>query len=647
MSQTCIPRSDNFTRASAVVVVVVVSQHSKGPHNFATQGPPILKISLPSTSLEKHHIVEEATTNNKRTAIDIANTPAKALRPYRYFDSMMTENCNTHSHCSLLIRENNLQCAPAIVATTGTNRSTSSVSSHSSSSPSTSLPLAPPRPAMPVPNRPQPPQRQTSRTRSVLFDTQDLLQQHLFQSEMTTKNTTHDDELLLKEIIQTGEASSSFHGNGGETLLSSPVTEAASTLVDLTSTTTSTKTTNALSTTTWTPNNSSSNNNNMPTTMFASSGAFSTMSFLPTTTTQSLFSSNAWAKALQPTHVDVEYDTKKIFPETQQPTATSSSATTAHATAVRATTTTTTAVDYLNLFLNQLPQPVGAAVPHQAPVSSSRPGIPVNDVNTALEVGKQHASNMKSTCGALLQNDTSPLSVNQQQALSLSLVTPDDESQAAAAAAALLSASSSSRNSAKTDDTTPTLNVPSAAVGTSQTKPHAVLERPTTAKAKSTAATAATMLNHDEGIDGDGNRIIIIPWDQVTNLDVLMGRGGRTNHHPGNIRYLQEKLRLQPRYMAALKDDKTPIAQELVDAIVNQGGRFLKNHGSSKSKTHKPKQQPWDDGSNRHTQWYQVDNITARKKASQTLREINTAEVRAAKRERYNPTPASSKKKRK
>lgn len=106
----------------------------------------------------------------------------------------------------------------------------------------------------------------------------------------------------------------------------------------------------------------------------------------------------------------------------------------------------------------------------------------------------------------------------------------------------------------------------------------------------------------------------------VTDDDVLLGRGGRTNHHPGNAKYLELKLEIQSRYLAALKEDTTQISQVLVDAVHNlpgNGGRFLKLRAST-------------------NEWYEVDSRTARKKASQTLREINTPEQRAAKRAKYN-----------
>lgn len=104
---------------------------------------------------------------------------------------------------------------------------------------------------------------------------------------------------------------------------------------------------------------------------------------------------------------------------------------------------------------------------------------------------------------------------------------------------------------------------------------------------------------------------------EPTDQDVLLGRGGRANNHPGNKKYLEIKDTIQERYMAADKNQKTNIAQELVD-IVNKEwkGKFLKLDPLT-------------------NQWYEVDNLTARKKCSQTLREINTPEVRAAKRAKY------------
>jgi hypothetical protein len=101
------------------------------------------------------------------------------------------------------------------------------------------------------------------------------------------------------------------------------------------------------------------------------------------------------------------------------------------------------------------------------------------------------------------------------------------------------------------------------------------------------------------------------------DLDVLLGRGGLVNFHPGNQAYLEYKERLQPRYLAASKEEKTAISQELVDTVQKWGGRFMKQSENDSSV------------------WFEVDNLKARKKASQTLREINTPEHRAYKRKQY------------
>jgi hypothetical protein len=104
---------------------------------------------------------------------------------------------------------------------------------------------------------------------------------------------------------------------------------------------------------------------------------------------------------------------------------------------------------------------------------------------------------------------------------------------------------------------------------------------------------------------------------EPTDEDVLFGRGGRSNHHPGNKCYHSEKQKIQQRYMTATKDDKTTISQELVDIIHGWGGRFLRLEDGTKD------------------QWYEVLPIAARKKVSQALRELNTPDQRQLKRTRY------------
>jgi len=100
-----------------------------------------------------------------------------------------------------------------------------------------------------------------------------------------------------------------------------------------------------------------------------------------------------------------------------------------------------------------------------------------------------------------------------------------------------------------------------------------------------------------------------------TDVDVLLGRGGRSNHHPGNKRYREEVRNLQRWYLGEEnKNKKTDLSQLLVDYVHAYQGRFLQKD---------------DIG------WYLIPNIVARRKASQALREDNDAEKRAAKRDRF------------
>lgn len=112
--------------------------------------------------------------------------------------------------------------------------------------------------------------------------------------------------------------------------------------------------------------------------------------------------------------------------------------------------------------------------------------------------------------------------------------------------------------------------------------------------------------------------------DTISDLDVLLGRGGKTNHHPGNKRYREEVMNFRALY-AGLKTDieKTEMSMMLVDSIEKSGGRFLEE---DKIK-----------GGNGWISlgWYVVPKIVARRKASQALREDNDPEKRRAKRARF------------
>lgn len=101
------------------------------------------------------------------------------------------------------------------------------------------------------------------------------------------------------------------------------------------------------------------------------------------------------------------------------------------------------------------------------------------------------------------------------------------------------------------------------------------------------------------------------------DIDVLLGRGGRSNHFPGNKRYREEVSNLRQWYNDLNdKDRKTELSSCLVDFVKDYGGRFLELDREV-------------------NKWYIVPDIVARRKASQALREDNDPEKRRAKRQRY------------
>ncbi len=88
-----------------------------------------------------------------------------------------------------------------------------------------------------------------------------------------------------------------------------------------------------------------------------------------------------------------------------------------------------------------------------------------------------------------------------------------------------------------------------------------------------------------------------------TDLDVLLGRGGGTNNHPGNIRYRDEVEKVKPMYFSCnTKNEKKEVSELLVAYVEDYGGRFLIKDKET-------------------NQWILATAKQARKKASQALRE--------------------------
>lgn len=85
--------------------------------------------------------------------------------------------------------------------------------------------------------------------------------------------------------------------------------------------------------------------------------------------------------------------------------------------------------------------------------------------------------------------------------------------------------------------------------------------------------------------------------------DVICGRGGKANTHPGNVAFREEAKKLRAWYESSSKSEKFTISSFLVDIVRERGGRFLKRD-------------PQRTGS-----WLEADGTDVRKKASQSLRE--------------------------
>lgn len=91
-----------------------------------------------------------------------------------------------------------------------------------------------------------------------------------------------------------------------------------------------------------------------------------------------------------------------------------------------------------------------------------------------------------------------------------------------------------------------------------------------------------------------------LPDINILANDVLLGRGGGTNRHTGNIFFRDLVSEHQPAYVQARKRDKTLIAKSIVAHVRSKNGRFLREENGK---------------------WIDVGDKKAAEKASQALRE--------------------------
>ena len=91
--------------------------------------------------------------------------------------------------------------------------------------------------------------------------------------------------------------------------------------------------------------------------------------------------------------------------------------------------------------------------------------------------------------------------------------------------------------------------------------------------------------------------------ETIRDTDVLCGRGGRSNHHPGNKRYRFVISEMRQAYKTTVgKSNKTDLSRAIVDHVCSYGGRFLKREEST-------------------GRYYVLTRGESRKKTSQALRE--------------------------
>ncbi|CAB9510450.1 expressed unknown protein [Seminavis robusta] len=94
--------------------------------------------------------------------------------------------------------------------------------------------------------------------------------------------------------------------------------------------------------------------------------------------------------------------------------------------------------------------------------------------------------------------------------------------------------------------------------------------------------------------------------DEVQGIDILCGRGGRSNHHPGNKQYRQVVSEMKQYYRETEgKSGKTELSRAIVDHVCDDGQRFVKKDESV-------------------GRYYILSKAEARKKTSQALRETKS-----------------------
>ncbi|KAL3903194.1 MAG: hypothetical protein SGILL_010539, partial [Bacillariaceae sp.] len=103
----------------------------------------------------------------------------------------------------------------------------------------------------------------------------------------------------------------------------------------------------------------------------------------------------------------------------------------------------------------------------------------------------------------------------------------------------------------------------------------------------------------------------LIPFSDVTEHDVLMGRGKRLDKHAGNIKFRNYVSERRAQYDECSQYIKTTICKEIISVIHDQNGRFLQLKNGKYGAD---------------SEWAEVENSTARTKVSNCFRSFRRSE---------------------
>ncbi|OEU12105.1 hypothetical protein FRACYDRAFT_244365 [Fragilariopsis cylindrus CCMP1102] len=143
--------------------------------------------------------------------------------------------------------------------------------------------------------------------------------------------------------------------------------------------------------------------------------------------------------------------------------------------------------------------------------------------------------------------------------------------------------------------------------------------------------------NNDHDKNGNGNGRV---YRELTNNDIVFGRGGKANHHVGNVRYRKEIQRFEQCYKSAgTRSEKEWIVETVVHCLQSSNGSTTTNFLEKEVGTGKGKGNTTNCS---NCWWFVVEEDIIRRKVHQALRENRDPKKRQAKRRRFLAKKAAS-----